>query len=571
VSEPGDRASKRRCLEEPTQSDHADGHGGVPNNVDLEPPLLPGSKSSARSHKSHAREPGDLEGAGTSMVDGRHRREGKSRNPQQSFEESDARTVPTCKKSANSRVTPEESMEGKRAANGKLALRNAPRAQDRQGALTVLERVGQRAKQRTGKRFENLLSHIKMPLLKEAYKRLKKDAAPGVDGVTWRMYGENLDARLRDLQDRVQRGSYHPQPVRRVHIPKGDGRTRPLGITALEDKVVQQAARMLLEPIYEQEFLGFSYGFRPGRSQHKALDALAVAIMRTVSWVLDADIRSFYDTIDHGWMQKFVEHKIADRRMVRLLMKWLHAGVMEDGVLREVEEGAPQGAGISPLLSNIYLHYALDLWVQQWRKQHARGEVYIVRYADDVAVGFQYEQDARAMWTAMAERLAKFGLELHPEKTRVIRFGRYARKDCVRDGRKRPETFDFLGFTHIAGEARQGGFQLQRRTSRKKRAAKMSMLRAEMRLRMHDPPTAQHRWLCAVIRGHCNYYGVPTNSRALVTFRRHVEQAWHRQLQRRSQRARWDVEKIKRFEARYPLPVPHVVHPWPTQRFYAAP
>jgi len=505
------------------------------------------------------------------MVDGRHRREGKSRNPQQSFEESDARTVPTCKKSANSRVTPEESMEGKRAANGKLALRNAPRAQDRQGALTILERVGQRAKQRTGERFENLLSHIKMPLLKEAYNRLKKDAAPGVDGVTWRMYGENLDVRLRDLQDRVQRGSYHPQPVRRVHIPKGDGRTRPLGITALEDKVVQQAARMLLEPIYEQEFLGFSYGFRPGRSQHKALDALAVAIMRTVSWVLDADIRSFYDTIDHGWMQKFVEHKIADRRMVRLLMKWLHAGVMEDGALREVEEGAPQGAGISPLLSNIYLHYALDLWVQQWRKRHARGEVYIVRYADDIVVGFQYEQDARAMRTAMAERLAKFGLELHPEKTRVIRFGRYARKDCMRDGRKRPETFDFLGFTHIAGEARQGGFQLQRRTSRKKRAAKMLMLRAEMRLRMHDPPMAQHRWLCAVIRGHCNYYGVPTNARALVSFRRHVEQAWHRQLQRRSQRARWDVEKIKRFEARYPLPVPHVVHPWPTQRFYAAP
>jgi group II intron reverse transcriptase/maturase len=505
------------------------------------------------------------------MVDGRHRREGKSRNPQQSFEESDARTVPTCKKSANSRVTPEESMEGKRAANGKLAPRNAPRAQDRQGALTDLERVGQRAKQRTGERFENLLSHIKMPLLKEAYNRLKKDAAPGVDGVTWRKYGESLDARLRDLQDRVQRGSYHPQPVRRVHIPKGDGSTRPLGITALEDKVVQQAARMLLEPIYEQEFLGFSYGFRPGRSQHKALDALAVAIMRTVSWVLDADIRSFYDTIDHGWMQKFVEHKIADRRMVRLLMKWLHAGVMEDGALREVEEGAPQGAGISPLLSNIYLHYALDLWVQQWRKQHARGEVYIVRYADDIVMGFQYEQDVRAMRTAMAERLAKFGLELHPEKTRVIRFGRYARKDCVRDGRKRPETFDFLGFTHIAGEARQGGFQLHRRTSRKKRAAKMSMLRAEMRLRMHDPPRAQHRWLCAVIRGHCNYYGVPTNTRALVTFRRHVEQAWHRQLQRRSQRARWDVEKLKRFEARYPLPVPHVVHPWPTQRFYAVP
>jgi group II intron reverse transcriptase/maturase len=501
------------------------------------------------------------------MVDGRHGREGEGHNPQQSFEKSDARTVPTCKKSTNSWVTPEESMEGRRAANGKLAPRNALRAQDREGALTALERVGQRAKQKKGERFENLLSHIKVPLLKEAYERLNKKAAPGVDGVTWREYGENLDARLRDLQDRVHRGSYHPQPVRRVHIPKGDGKMRPLGIPALEDKVVQQAARMILEPIYEREFLGFSYGFRPGRSQHKALDALAVAIMRKVSWVLDADIRAFYDTIDHGWMQKFLEHKIADKRMVRLLMKWLHAGVMEDGELRAVEEGAPQGGGISPLLSNVYLHYALDLWVQQWRKRNARGEVYMVRYADDEVLGFQFEQDARAMRTAMAERLAKFGLELHPDKTRVLRFGRYARKDCERDGRMRPETFDFLGFTHIAGQSRKGAFQLKRRTSRKKRAAKLSMLRVEMRRRMHDPPRVQHRWLSAVISGHCNYYGVPTNGRALMSFRRQVEHAWHRQLQRRSQRARWTVEKTKRFETRFPLPPPRITHPWPEQRF----
>jgi group II intron reverse transcriptase/maturase len=501
------------------------------------------------------------------MVDGRHGREGNSRNPQQSSEESDARTVPTCKKSLNSWVTPEEAMEGNRAANGKSASRNALRTQDREGALTSLERVGQRAKHKKGERFSNLLSHIKVPLLKEAYERLKKNAAPGVDGVTWREYGENLDVRLRDLQDRVHRGDYHPQPVRRVYIPKGDGRTRPLGIPTLEDKVVQQAARMLLEPIYEQEFLGFSYGFRPGRSQHRALDALAVAIMRKVSWVLDADIRAFYDTIDHGWMQKFIEHKIADRRMVRLLMKWLHAGVMENGELHEVEEGTPQGGSISPLLSNIYLHYVFDLWVQQWRKRYARGEVYIVRYADDVVMGLQYDQDAQAMRAAMAERLAKFGLELHSEKTRVLRFGRYARKDCERDGRSRPETFDFLGFTHIAGQARQGGFQLQRRTSGKKRAAKLSALRLEMRRRRHDPPAAQHRWLCSVVRGHCNYYGVPTNARALATFRRQVEHAWHRQLQRRSQRARWTVEKTKRFEARYPLPAPRIVHPWPGRRF----
>jgi RNA-directed DNA polymerase len=566
VSGPGDRASKRRSSGEPTQSEHADGQGGVPNNVDLELPLPPGSKSSASSHMSRARESGDLGGAGEPAMGSRHRREGSSRNPQQPSEESDARIVPTCKKSPNSRVMPEEAMEGRRAANGKSAPRNALRAQDRESALTALERIGQRAKGK-GERFTNLLSHIKVPLLKEAYNRLKKNAAPGVDGVTWRKYGEDLDERLRDLQDRVHRGNYHPQPVRRVHIPKGDGRTRPLGIPALEDKLVQQAARMVLEPVYEQEFLGFSYGFRPGRSQHKALDALAVAIMRKVSWVLDADIRAFYDTIEHGWMQKLIEHKIADRRMVRLLMKWLHAGVMENGKLHEVEEGAPQGGGISPLLSNIYLHYALDLWVQAWRKRDARGEVYIVRYADDVVMGFQFEQDARAMRAAMAERLAKFGLELHSEKTRVLRFGRYARKDCERDGHKRPETFDFLGFTHIAGQSRKGEFQLQRRTSRKKRAAKMSKLRLEMKRRMHEPPAVQYKWLCSVVRGHANYYGVPTNSRALVTFRRQVERAWQRQLQRRSQRARWDVEQTKRFEARYPLPIPRIVHPWPWKRF----
>lgn len=563
---PGDRASKQHHSREPTQSDHAEGHGMISNKVDLESLLPPESKSSASPYTSHAREPGDLGGAGRSRAIRRHGREGGCRTPQQSFEESDARVVPTCKKSANTRVTPVESMEGRRAANGKSAPRNALRTQGRGGALTDLERVGQRAKQRKGERFTNLLNHIKAPLLTEAYNRLRKDAAPGVDGITWRAYGEDLDARVRDLQDRIHGGNYHPQPVRRVHIPKGDGGTRPLGIPALEDKVVQQAARMILEPIYEQEFLGFSYGFRPGRSPHRALDALAVAIGRKVNWVLDADIRAFYDTIEHGWMQKFIEHTIADQRMVRLLMKWLHAGVLENGEVRAVQEGAPQGGGISPLLSNVYLHYALDLWVQQWRKRHARGDVSIVRYADDVVLGFQYEQDARAMSSAMAERLAKFGLELHPEKTRVLRFGRYARKECKRDGRERPETFDFLGFTHIAAQSRGGWFQLQRRTSRKKRVAKLSALRVEMRQRRHEPPPAQHRWLCAVVRGHCNYYGVPTNARALAMFRRQVELAWHRQLQRRSQRTRWTVEKAKRFAASFPLPPARIVHPWPDQR-----
>jgi len=375
-------------------------------------------------------------------------REGMSHNPQQYPEESDAVDVPTWKKSTKARVTPDESMEGRTAANEEVAPRNTSRAQDRHDVLTHLERLGRRAEEQKEERFGNLLSHIKVPLLREAYARLSKKAAPGVDGETWSTYGENLDARLLDLQERVQRGSYHPQPVRRVHIPKGDGRTRPLGIPSLEDKIVQQAARMLLEPIYERMFVGFSYGFRPGRSQHDALDALAVAISKRVDWVLDADIRAFFDTIDHAWMKKFIEHRIADRRMVRLLMKWLHAGVMEDGELRDVTEGTPQGGIISPLLANLYLHYVLDLWVLQWRRTQARGEMYVVRYADDFVMGFQRESDARAMRAALAERLAHFGLELHPDKTRVIRFGRFAHRDSGLDGRTRPETFDFLGFAH---------------------------------------------------------------------------------------------------------------------------
>ena len=498
------------------------------------------------------------------MVDGGRPREGKTPQSAGSSEASDAGMVP--EKSAKTRVTPVESMEGRAAAEGKSAHGNAHRAQDRERAPTQVERIGQRAKEKKGERFDNLLSALKVPLLTEVYQRLRRSAAPGVDGVTWAEYGEHLDARLLDLQDRLHRGSYHPQPVRRVHIPKGDGSTRPLGIPALEDKIVQQAVRRVLEPIYERTFLGFSYGFRPGRSPHDALNALAEAISRKVNWVLDADIRSFFDTIDHGWMQKFIEHRIADRRMVRLLMKLLHAGVMEDGELREVEEGTPQGGSASPLLANIYLHYALDLWAQQWRKRHARGEMYIVRYADDFVMGFQHEQDAHAMREALAVRLAAFGLELHPEKTRVLRFGRFAHEKSEREGLRRPATFDFLGFTHIAGHDRWGAFQLRRRTSRKKRRAKLASLREEIRRRRHQPVPAQLAWLSSMLRGHYRYYGVPTNSRALRSFRERVRQSWHNQLQRRSQRASWGADQHAAFARRFPLPLPQIHHPWPCLR-----
>ena len=567
MSEPGNRASKDDSSGKQTRSHAAECHGDGPKKVDLDRSLPPGSKSSARSQTSSVREPGDLDGASPSMVDGRQGREGQ--RPQSAavaVEESDAGMVP--KKSAKTWVTPVESMEGRAAAKGKSVARNALSAQDEEGALTYLQRIGHRAKERKEEQLTNLLSHIKQPLLKEAYLSLRKDAAAGVDGMTWSEYGEKLDERLADLQDRVHRGSYHPQPVRRVHIPKGDGSMRPLGVPALEDKIVQQAVRKLLDPIYEAMFSGFSYGFRQGRSQHDALDTLAVAIdRRKVRWVLDADIRSFFDTIDHGWVQKFIEHRIGDRRLVRLLMKWLHAGFLEAGELREVKAGTPQGGNISPLLANIYLHYALDLWIHQWRKRHARGEVYAVRYADDLVLGFQYEEDARAMRAAMAGRLAKFGLELHPDKTRVVQFGRFAREDRRRQGLSKPETFDFLGFTHICGVDRRGKFLLHRLTSRKKRHAKLASLRVEMRRRRHEPVAEQHRWLVSVLTGHYRYYGVPTNSRGLASFEDEIERSWHRSLQLRSQRAHWSVATRAAHVSRFPLPAPRILHPWPNQRF----
>ena len=362
MSGPGDRATKYRSLEEPTPSRLAEGHDPAPKSADLEQAFLPGSMSSARSEMSPAREPGDLEGASEPVVGSRQPREGeKPQAAGYAFEKSDEVVVP--EKSTKTWVTPVEPMEGRTEAEGKSAARNAPPTQSGNGAPTALQRIGQRAKEGKEERFTNLLSHVKLPLLKEAYQRLRKHAAAGVDEVTWLEYGERLEERLLDLETRVHRGSYHPLPVRRVHIPKGDGSTRPLGIPALEDKLLQQAVRMVLEPVYEAQFVGFSYGFRPGRSPQQALDALAVAIEKKVSWVLDADIGSFFNTIDHGWMQRFVEHRIGDRRLVRLLMKWLKAGVMEDGELHAVEEGTPQGGVISPLLANVYLHYALDLSV----------------------------------------------------------------------------------------------------------------------------------------------------------------------------------------------------------------
>ncbi len=497
---------------------------------------------------------------------GRQPREGPGRNPlAKASEKSDALIVP--KKPGNLRVTPRDSAEGRSAANGKSAQRNVRRTQRRTSTPTYLERIGNKAKQKRRMKFTNLLCHVKVPLLKEAYEGLRKRAASGVDGVTWEEYGERLDERLLDLENRVHRGNYHPQPVRRVHIPKGDGRTRPLGIPALEDKILQRAVRMVVEPIYEACFMGFSYGYRPGRSQHRALDALAVAVGKKVNWVLDADIRAFFDSVDHTWMQRFIEHRIGDRRLVRLLMKWLRAGVMKDGELHAVEMGTPQGGLISALLANIYLHYVLDLWAHDWRKKQARGDMYIVRYADDVVMCFQAERDVRVMRKALAERLARFGLELHPDKTRVIAFGRQAWNRNERQGLNKLETFDFLGFTHACTRDERGWFQLLRRTSRKKRQAKLIEIRKELRWRRHAPLAETYSWLVDVLGGHFNYYGVPGNERGLKTVRAHVRHAWYRQLSRRSQRGELSVPDRKRIERRFPLPKPQIVHPWPAQRF----
>ena len=566
MSGPGYRASKYCSPSEPTSLPSTEGHGDDPTRVDVGRHSVPGSKSSARSHMPHAREPGDLDVASSRVVSGRQLREGEE--PQSagvSIEESDEGVVP--KKSAKTWVTPVESAEGRPEAKGKSTARNTSLAQKRTDVTTCLRWIGERAKSYPKEQLTNLLGHLKVPLLKEAFARLRKTAATGVDGVTWEEYGVRLDERLIDLEARIHRGNYHPMPVRRVHIPKGDGRTRPLGLPALEDKLVQQAVKMVIEPIYEAMFVGFSYGFRPGRSQHNALDALVVAIRKKVGWVLDADIRSFFDTIDHVWMQKFLEHRIGDSRLVRIIMKWMHAGVMEGGTLHDVEAGTPQGGIISPLLSNIYLHYVLDLWVCQWRKKHARGEVYVVRYADDFVMGFQHEQDAVAAREAIAERFAKFALELHPEKTRVIEFGRFARERREKRGQGKPETFDFLGLTHIASVSRAGAFQVRRRTSRKKRRAKLAALKEECRRRRHTVVPEQHRWLCSVLEGHYRYYGVPTNIEALAQFRRALVRTWHRSLQRRSQRAGWSTAKRALFDERFPLPRPSIRHPWPEQRF----
>ena len=460
-------------------------------------------------------------------------------------------------------------MEGRRSAEGNAVGKTRPGRSAGHDASSALNRVRQAVRKDGNARFTALLHHVTVERLRGAYRAIRPGAAPGVDEVTWHAYGQGLEENLRDLHGRVQRGAYRAKPSRRAFIPKPDGRLRPLGVAALEDKIVQRALVEVLNAIYEEDFLGFSYGFRPRRSPHGALDALAVAITtRRVNWVLDADIRGFFDTLDHEWLVCFLEHRIADKRVLRLIQKWLRAGVIEDGKWSQTGVGTPQGASVSTLLANVYLHYVFDQWVHQWRGRHPRGDVIVARYADDFVLGFEHRDDAERFLADLRKRFARFGLELHPGKTRLIEFGRFAARDRARRGEGKPETFEFLGFTHICAKTRRGRFKLQRITSKKRLRAKAREVKAEMRRRRHHPIPDQGRWLAGVLHGHYRYYAVPDNSRALRAFRGELVQGWRRTLRRRSQRTRITWERIGRLQRRW-LPQPRILHSRPTVPFPA--
>ena len=458
-------------------------------------------------------------------------------------------------------------MERREAAKENTGEPPASRTQSREIVTGGLDRVRQAARGNKKERFTALMHHVTLDLLWQGYHWLKRSAAPGVDGVTWHDYEENLEAKIEDLHARLHRGSYHPLPSRRKYIAKADGRMRPLGIAALEDKIVQRAVVEVLNAIYEQDFLGFSYGFRPGRGQHDALDALAFGItQRHVNWILDADIAAYFDTVSHDWMLRFLEHRIGDRRLLHLISKWLKAGVMEEGVVTATQTGTPQGAVVSPTLANVYLHYVFDLWAHRWRQQQAGGAVIFVRYADDVVAGFEHEGEAKRFLVEVRQRMEKFALSLHPDKTRLLEFGRYAAERRAKRGLGKPETFNFLGFTHIAGRTQKGRFLLIRKTRRDRMRAKLRAIKAELRQRMHDSIPEQGKWLRQVVRGYFAYHAVPTNIRSLVAFQYFVGRLWLQTLRRRSQKDRFAWDRLTHLATEW-LPSPRILHPWPDARF----
>lgn len=460
-----------------------------------------------------------------------------------------------------------EPVEPRAGTKGNASQQSTRRAQDRESVSQALDRVRQAARQRRKERFTALFHHLSPELLRTAFFALKRKAAPGVDGLTWQDYEVDLDRRIEDLHARVHRGAYRALPSRRRYIPKPNGQQRPLAVAALEDKIVQRATVAVLSAIFEEDFLGFSYGFRPKRSQHDALDALVVGISSTkVNYVLDADIRSFFAEVSQDWLLRFLNHRIGDPRIIRLIQKWLKAGVLEEGTVTTSEQGTGQGSVASPLLANVYLHYVFDLWVERWRRREATGDMIVVRYADDLVIGFEHEADARRFWDAMRERLQEFSLPLHPEKTRLIEFGRHAAARRARRGLGKPETFDFLGFTFICGKSRRGTFLLTRRSRRDRRRMKLREVKDELRRRMHYSIPEQGHWLKQVVTGYFAYHAVPTNMRALVAFRHQVTDLWRRTLRRRSQKDDTTWARMQKLVDDW-LPKPCILHPWPSQRF----
>src|SRR5271156_6486839 len=482
-------------------------------------------------------------------------------------EESDSGTVPMNQSKKDEKLLAEIE-EGRPLIEENTLQPNTRSTQSEARVSQGLAGVRKAARENKEMRFTSLLHHVSADLLRESFRALKRKAAPGVDGVTWGEYESGLEGRINDLHSRVHRGAYRAQPSRRVYIEKEDGQKRPLGVAALEDKIVQQAVVTVLNQIYEEDFLGFSYGFRPGRSQHDALDALWVGIMRKkVNWILDADIRGFFDNLSHEWVVKFIEHRIADRRILRLMQKWLRAGVSEEGKWSKTEVGTPQGAVVSPLLANVYLHYVFDLWVQHWRKHQARGDMVVVRYADDIVAGFENRADAERFLSEWKERLQKFGLELHPDKTRLIEFGREAGKNRKQRGEDKPEVFDFLGFTHMCGTTRTTGrFIVKRKTIRKRLSGKLGELKEELRRRWHQPVAEVGKGLRSVVKGYFNYHAVPGNMDSLNSFRAQVIWHWYRALRRRSQCNRMIWERFLSLVGRW-IPSAKILHPHPNVRF----
>lgn len=483
---------------------------------------------------------------------------------------SDGCVVPRKSPNKGREYVPAEVVEGRRPTKGNTEQMATPRTQSRKSVSLGLQRVRKVAREDKGARFTALLHHVTPEALKDSFFSLKRQVAPGVDGVTWKQCQMGLGERLEDLHERVHSGTYRAQPSKRTYIPKPDGRMRPIGIAALEDKIVQHAVGKVLSFIYEEDFLGFSYGFRPGRGQHDALDALAVGLgRRKVNWVLDADVQGFFDTISHKWMIRFIEHRVADQRILRLVRKWLRAGVSEDGMWTRTEVGTPQGSVISPMLANIFLHYILDLWVNSWRRKHAGGDVIIVRYADDFVMGFQHRHEADQFLDALKARLDQFGLALHPEKTRLIEFGRFAAENRHKRGKGKPESFDFLGFTHICTKTRLGTwFHIRRKTAKKRLRTTLAKVKAALRKRMHDPVPEVGEWLQRVVLGYYQYHAIPGNWGALNMFRREVARHWLTVLRRRGQKRRMNWEIFSSIVQRW-IPVPTLTHPHPNVRFDA--